>query len=96
MTANRHHLNSNISYPLPFLIMYEYLVCLPYILQGFVQLLPNGDRDPELRYFQYRLQSGSEGAFQSPLQYYYYSLAIIIYCSCKYIVCISSSQGTNW
>ena len=45
----------------------KYLVCLPYILQGFVQLPEDGDRHPELRYFQYRLSSESEGAFQSPL-----------------------------
>ena len=35
-----------------------------YILQGYIKLLPNGDRAPELRYFQYRINSSSEGNFQ--------------------------------
>ena len=32
-----------------------------HMLQGFIKLLPNGDRAPELRYFQYRLNRESEG-----------------------------------
>ena len=30
-------------------------------MQGFIKLLPNGDRAPELRYFQYRLNSERTG-----------------------------------
>ena len=30
------------------------------LTQGFVSLLPNGDREPELRFYQYRFQGNSE------------------------------------
>ena len=39
-------------------------------LQGFVQLLPNGDRAPELRFYQYQLISKSEG---KAFHYYYHN-----------------------
>ena len=39
----------------------EYQICLFSIVQGFMKLLPNGDRAAELQFFQYRLNSESEG-----------------------------------
>ena len=57
--AHMHiHMNTKWSWP------YTWLPCHflhTIYVQGFIKLLPNGDRAPELRYFQYRLNSDSEG-----------------------------------
>ena len=36
----------------------------PYYAQGFIKLLPGGDRAPELRYFQYRPNESEGKCFQ--------------------------------
>ena len=41
--------------------IHEYQICLFSIVQGFMKLLPNGDRAAELQFFQYRPNSESEG-----------------------------------